>query len=87
MLPGVIGGIQLKSHQVIAAFLADRLGVDEESMVAVTLAAAAGGVIQAAHTQWFVRGGQLATRISDGIEILEATLTPPPVRSTPQPIQ
>ena len=77
VLPGVIGGIQLKSHRVIADFLADRLGVDHESMVAVTLAAAAGGVIQAAHTQWFVRGGSLATRISDGMEILEATLTPP----------
>ncbi len=84
VLPGVIGGIQLKTHRVIAAFLADRLGVDDESMVAVTLAAAAGGVIQAAHTRWFVHGGQLATRISDGIEILEATLTAPPVRTTSQ---
>jgi AcrR family transcriptional regulator len=78
VLPGVIGGIQLKGHRLMAEFLAGRLGLEHESMVAVTLAAAAGGVIQAAHTQWFVRGGHLATRISDGMEVLEATLSPPP---------
>ncbi len=83
VLPGVIGGIQLKSHRVIAEFLAGRLGLDQESVAAVTLAAAAGGVIQAAHTQWFVRGGSLAGRISDGFEVLEATLTSPPRNAAP----
>ena len=73
-LPAVIGGIQLKSNPVIAAHLADRLGLDGDSMVAVTLAAATGGVIQAAHTQWFLHGGQLATRISDGLEALGRAL-------------
>jgi hypothetical protein len=35
------------------------------------IAAAAMGVIQAAHTQWFFRGGDLVARISEGLEILE----------------
>ena len=35
------------------------------------LAAAAGGVIQAAHTQWFVHGGDLAKMIAEGLEVLE----------------
>ena len=74
VLPAVIGGIQLKSHTVIAEYLADRLQVDRDSMIAITLAAATGGVIQAAHTYWFVHGGHLATRISSGLEVLERAL-------------
>ncbi len=74
VLPGVIGGIQLKSHGLIAAYLADHLQLEPDSMIAVTMAAATGGVIQAAHTQWFVHGGHLATRISDGFEALERAL-------------
>jgi hypothetical protein len=35
------------------------------------LAAAAGGVIQAAQTEWFVRGGDLAQKISEGLDVLE----------------
>ena len=35
------------------------------------LAAAAQGVVQAAQTHWFVNGGDLATKISDGLEMLE----------------
>jgi hypothetical protein len=35
------------------------------------LAAAAGGVIQAAQIQWYTRGGDLATAISEGIDVLE----------------
>ena len=35
------------------------------------LAAAAQGVIQAAQTQWFLHGGDLATMISEGLEVLE----------------
>jgi len=68
---GVLGGIQLKSHRVIADFFATRLGVASDSLVPVMLAAAVGGVIQAAQTQWFFQGGDLATAISDGLGVLE----------------
>jgi AcrR family transcriptional regulator len=68
---GVIGGIQLKSHRVIAEFLGARFGVPGDDLVPTMLAAAVGGVIQAAQTQWFLHGGDLATRISEGLEVLE----------------
>jgi TetR/AcrR family transcriptional regulator, regulator of mycofactocin system len=84
VLPGVLGGIQLKSHRAIADFFADRLGLDPDSTVAITLAAAAGGVIQAAHTQWFVYGDNLADRIAEGLDILEGTLKPIPPEPKPK---
>ena len=68
----MIGGIQLKSHRVIADFLGARLGVPSDDLVPTMLAAAVGGVIQAAQTQWFLYGGDLATRISEGLEVLES---------------
>jgi TetR/AcrR family transcriptional regulator, regulator of mycofactocin system len=71
VIRGVLGGIQLKSHRVIAEFFAARLGVASDTLVPVMLAAAVGGVIQAAQTQWFFQGGDLATAISDGLAVLE----------------
>jgi len=71
VLPGVLGGIQLKSLRTIAEFLGSRLGLPTESLVPTMLAAAVGGVIQAAHTQWFLHGGDLGTTISEGLEVLE----------------
>jgi TetR/AcrR family transcriptional regulator, regulator of mycofactocin system len=83
VLPGVLGGIQLKSHRAMADFFADRLHLEPDSTVAITLAAATGGVIQAAHTQWFLTGDDLATRIADGLDILESTLKPMPAEPNP----
>jgi AcrR family transcriptional regulator len=71
VLRGVLGGIQLKSHRVIAEFFGARLGSPSDALVPTMLAAAVGGVIQAAQTQWFLRGGDLASAISDGLEVLE----------------
>ncbi len=71
VVKGVIGGIQLKTQRVIAEFLAARLRVASDALVPTMLAAAAVGVVQAAHTQWFVRGGDLATIIAEGLEVLE----------------
>jgi AcrR family transcriptional regulator len=71
VLRGVLGGIQLKSHRVIAGFFGARLGSPSDALVPTMLAAAVGGVIQAAQTQWFLRGGDLASAISDGLEVLE----------------
>jgi AcrR family transcriptional regulator len=71
VLKGVLGGIQLKRNEVIADFLGARLDLPSDALVPTMLAAAVGGVIQAAQTQWYVLGGDLATVISDGLEVLE----------------
>ena len=71
VLRGVLGGIQLKRNSVIAEFLGARLGLASDALIPTMLAAAVGGVIQAAQTQWWVQGGDLATAISDGLEVLE----------------
>jgi hypothetical protein len=71
LVKAVLGGIQLKSHRAIAEFFASRLDMPSDALPPVVLAAAVGGVIQAAQTQWFILGGDLATRLSDGLEILE----------------
>ena len=71
LVRSVLGGIQLKSQPVIAAFFGRRLGVPSDDLVPTMLAAATGGVIQAAQTQWFLEGGDLATRMSEAFEVLE----------------
>ena len=71
VLHSVVGGLLLKRNAVIAEFLASRLGVPDTSLVPTTLAAAVGGVIQSAQTQWFLEGGNLATRIADALDVLE----------------
>jgi TetR/AcrR family transcriptional regulator, regulator of mycofactocin system len=76
---GVIGGIQFKTQQVIAEFLGSRLQLPSDGLVPTMLAAATGGVIQAAHTQWFVHGGDLAQTISEGLEVLERGIGSDPI--------
>jgi len=71
VMRGVLGGIQLKSHPVMAEFFGARLGLPGDSMIPTMLAAAAGGVIQAVQTQWFLLGGDLTTRMSEAIAVLE----------------
>jgi AcrR family transcriptional regulator len=71
VVKAVLGGIQLKSQPVMAEFLGSRLGVAGDSVVPTMLAAAAGGVIQAAQTRWFFHGGDLAETLSEGLEVLE----------------
>jgi TetR/AcrR family transcriptional regulator, regulator of mycofactocin system len=83
-LRGVLGGIQMKSQRVIAEFFGARLGLASDALIPVTLAAAVGGVIQAAHTQWYFKGGDLATAISDGLEVLDRGIgTDPSIWSVP----
>jgi len=74
VLKGVLGGIVLKSQGVMAQFFASRLAVPSDALIPVVLAAAAGGVVQAAFTQWYIRGGDLATAFSDALEVLEQTI-------------
>ena len=71
VLKSVLGGIQLNSQRVIAEFLAARLDLPGDALVPTMLAAATQGVIQAAQTQWFLQGGNLATTISECLEVLE----------------
>jgi AcrR family transcriptional regulator len=71
VLRSVVGGIQLKTHQVMAEFFRVRLGLPEGDLVPTVLAAAAGGVMQAAHTQWFLHGGDLAATVSRSLEVLD----------------
>ena len=71
VLKGVLGGIQLKGHRVIAEFFGARLGLPSDALVPTMLAAAAGGVIEAAQTHWYFVGGDLVTAISDGLDVLE----------------
>jgi AcrR family transcriptional regulator len=71
VLKGVLGGIQLKGHRVIAEFFGVRLGMPSDALVPTMLSAAAGGVIQAAQTHWYFRDGDLATAISEGLDVLE----------------
>ena len=71
VLKAVVGGIQLRSQRVIAEFFGSRLGLPHDALVPTMLAAAAGGVIMAAHTQWFFFGGDLAATVSESLEVLE----------------
>ncbi len=70
VLRGVIGGIHLKTQPVIAEFIRSRLGLPNDALVPTMLAAAAVGVIQAAHTRWFLEGGDLASIISESLYVL-----------------
>jgi TetR/AcrR family transcriptional regulator, regulator of mycofactocin system len=74
VLRAVLGGIQLKSNVVMAEFIGERMGTPSDSLIPTMLAAAAGGVILAAHTQWLFFGGSLGQRIAEGIEVLEGTV-------------
>ena len=71
VVKAVLGGIQLNTQRVIAEFFGSRLGLPSDALVPTMLAAAAQGVIQAAQTQWFFHDGDLATTISECLEVLE----------------
>ncbi len=74
VLRGVLGGIQLKSQVVMAEFFGSRLEEAADGLVPTMLAAAAGGVIMAAQTQWFFLGGDLAATVSESLEVLQSAL-------------
>ena len=78
VMKGVVGAIQLKIHPVIAEFLGSRLGLPTDALVPTMLAAAVLGVIQAAHTQWFIHGGDLATTMSESLAVLERGISTDP---------
>ena len=71
VMRGVVGAIQLKILPVIAEFFGSRMGLPSDALVPTMLAAAAIGVIQAAHTQWFIHDGHLANTMSESLAVLE----------------
>jgi AcrR family transcriptional regulator len=78
VMKGVVGAIQLKVHPVIAEFFGSRLGLPSEGLVPTMLAAAVMGVVQAAHTQWFIHDGDLATTMSESLAVLERGISTDP---------
>ena len=71
VLNSVLGGIQLKIQGVIAEFFGARLGVRSDALVPTPMADASSGVIQAAHVDWYVNGGDLITKVSEAFSVLE----------------
>jgi AcrR family transcriptional regulator len=72
VLMGVVGGCVLVGNKTMAEFLASRLGLPVDALLPTMLAAATGGIIQAAETRWrFHGGGDLATIFSEGMRALE----------------
>jgi AcrR family transcriptional regulator len=78
VMKGVVGAIQLRIQPVIAEFFGSRLGLPSDALVPTMLAAAALGVIQAAHTHWFIHGGDLATTMSESLAVLERGISTDP---------
>jgi AcrR family transcriptional regulator len=74
VMKGVVGAIQLEIQPVIAEFFGARLGFASETLVPTMLAAAALGVVQAAHTQWFLHDGDLANTMSQSLAVLERAI-------------
>ncbi len=97
VLRGVLGGIQIKAQVVMAEFFADRLDARSDDLVPTMLAAAVGGVIQAAQTKWYFNGGDLAAALSEGLDVLERGIGAdprtwshakrPPPRSAPRSVK
>ncbi len=78
VMKGVVGAIQMKIHPVIAEFFGSRLGLPAEALAPTMLAAAAMGVVQAAHTQWFLQDGDFATTMSESLGVLERGMSTDP---------
>jgi TetR/AcrR family transcriptional regulator, regulator of mycofactocin system len=70
----VLGGIQQNTQRAMAEFFGSRLDLPTEALVPTMLAAAAQGVIQAAQTQWYFQGGDLARTIFESFDILEGQI-------------
>jgi TetR/AcrR family transcriptional regulator, regulator of mycofactocin system len=82
VVKAVIGGVQLKMQVAIAEFFAARLNEPDDSLVPTMLAAATGGIVHAAQSQWFIWGGDFTAIISDGLEVLERGIGTNPARAS-----
>jgi AcrR family transcriptional regulator len=82
VIPGVLGGAQLKLQRVIASFLAERSGMDADAFEPTVLAAAIGGTVQASMFRWFTGGRELSTLIAEGLDALALLAADPATWST-----
>lgn len=78
VMKGVVGAIQLRIQPVIAEFFGSRLCMPSDALVPTMLAAAALGVVQAAHTEWYIHNGDLATTMSESLAVLERAISTDP---------
>ena len=62
---------------MIAEFISSRLELPSDALVPTMLAAAALGVVQAAHTQWFIHNGDFATTMSESLAVWRGISTDP----------
>jgi AcrR family transcriptional regulator len=76
VLRAVVRGIQLKTNRVMVEFFGSRLSLSNDDLVPLTLAAAAGGVIQSTFAFWFFNGGDLAATVSETFKVLEKGICP-----------
>jgi len=70
-LRAAYGGCILLIDRIIAEFFASRFGLQADALQPAMLAAAVGGVIQAAQNRWLFTGGDLVATVSEGIGVLE----------------
>ena len=79
VMRGVVGAIQLKIHPVIAEFFGAQFGFALAARWFPRCSPPATlGVVQAAHTQWFVHDGDLATTMSESLAVLERSISTDP---------
>lgn len=70
----MLGVSVLEFNGVLAEFLGARLGEAPDDLEPAMLAVAAGAIILAAQTRWYLRGGDLAATISDALTVIDTVI-------------
>jgi TetR/AcrR family transcriptional regulator, regulator of mycofactocin system len=73
-LRAAYGGCIVLIDAIIADFFASRLALPADALQPAMLAAAVGGIIQAAQNRWLFRGGNLVRALSEGLGVLEEAM-------------
>lgn len=73
-LRAAYGGCILLIDRIIAEFFASRLDLSADALQPAMLAAAVGGIIQAAQNRWLYSGGNLVTTVSEALGVLEEAM-------------
>jgi AcrR family transcriptional regulator len=71
LVRGVLGGVQLKIQGTIAEFVAGRMAPFDDAFAPGILAGAVSGAVQTGLRHWYLRGGDLASTITDSLGVLE----------------
>lgn len=70
----MLGVSILEFNGVLAEFLGARLGKAPDDLEPAMLAVAAGAIILAAQTRWYLLGGDLAATISDALTVIDTVV-------------